>query len=211
MQTCSVAGCGGKYLARGLCKKHYYAKRRADVLSGVIVTAPCEVEGCERPILAKGLCASHYTARRDSARRAEVRQEQRPCVVCGADLAGRRPNAMYCSIRCKERAESERKSGNPEYQARAHKRYVRRADVHRRQYVQWAYRLTPEEYDVLVESQHGLCAICGSRPGARRLAIDHDHATGAIRGLLCGSCNNGLGRFKDNPATLDAAAAYLRR
>lgn len=51
-----------------------------------------------------------------------------------------------------------------------------------------------------------VCAICG---GSERLCVDHDHRTGMIRGVLCLNCNNGLGRFKDDPALLAAAAKYL--
>lgn len=52
------------------------------------------------------------------------------------------------------------------------------------------------------------CEICGS---PNRLAVDHDHATGAVRGRLCDNCNQGLGRFQDNPQLLIFAAAYLER
>lgn len=58
------------------------------------------------------------------------------------------------------------------------------------------------------------CGICGATEtsGERpSLHVDHCHATGAIRGLLCGSCNLGLGKFKDNPALLTAAIEYIRR
>jgi hypothetical protein len=62
-------------------------------------------------------------------------------------------------------------------------------------------------------SQNGVCAICGSPPTGTRshglLAIDHCHDTLKIRGLLCNNCNNGLGRFKDNPDSLRKAADYL--
>lgn len=68
--------------------------------------------------------------------------------------------------------------------------------------------ITPEEYEMMFEGQEGRCAICG-KPQARRLNIDHDHATGKIRGLLCSRCNLGLGYFKDNIDNLNAAVAYL--
>ncbi len=70
------------------------------------------------------------------------------------------------------------------------------------------------DYDARYEAQGGLCAICdgpGPRRGRERLNIDHDHATGAVRALLCGACNKGLGHFRDKPEIVDKAAAYLRR
>lgn len=80
---------------------------------------------------------------------------------------------------------------------------------------QHQYEITPEEYARLYEKQGGLCAAC-KRPEKtpyrgviRRLAVDHSHATGEIRGLLCANCNNGIGRFQDDPALLRAAAEYL--
>lgn len=73
--------------------------------------------------------------------------------------------------------------------------------------------ITIEEYAALHRKQKGLCAICHGPPSGRfqRLAIDHDHATGAIRGLLCSSCNMGLGYFKDAGSALRAAARYLQK
>lgn len=61
----------------------------------------------------------------------------------------------------------------------------------------------------LYASQAGLCAICGKEPEDRRLAMDHCHATGRVRGLLCMHCNVGLGMFKDNKEVLEKAIAYL--
>ncbi|WP_126315858.1 endonuclease VII domain-containing protein [Mycobacterium neumannii] len=100
---------------------------------------------------------------------------------------------------------------------------IRRANL-------WAkYRITPEQYDLLRATQDYRCAICGrdeikidlNRVGGRPrsdgrplakvpLAVDHDHITGEIRGLLCPSCNAGLGAFGDNPQRLSAAISYLQ-
>jgi len=62
-------------------------------------------------------------------------------------------------------------------------------------------------------AQSGLCAICQQPPApeSRGLAVDHDHATGAVRALLCQPCNLGLGFFADNPVALRAAADYIER
>ena len=53
------------------------------------------------------------------------------------------------------------------------------------------YGITPEQYDKMLERQGGGCAVCGKapKPGARRLAVDHDHSTKVVRGLLCFTCN----------------------
>ena len=70
------------------------------------------------------------------------------------------------------------------------------------------YDMTLEEYDRMIELQCGCCAVCGGRPD-KPLVVDHDHDTGAIRGLLCGYCNRMLGMACDEPATLRAAAEYI--
>jgi hypothetical protein len=69
------------------------------------------------------------------------------------------------------------------------------------------YGITAAEADHLLERQQGLCAICKSAPAKH---VDHDHATGAVRALLCFNCNGGLGQFKDNPELLHAAAYYVQ-
>lgn len=56
-----------------------------------------------------------------------------------------------------------------------------------------------------------MCAVCGKPPTEQRLSVDHSHETGEVRGLLCNNCNSGIGRFKDNPETLVAAAVYLMK
>ena len=73
------------------------------------------------------------------------------------------------------------------------------------------YNITPDDYDALLASQSGVCAIClGPQEGQKRFAVDHDHASGRVRGLLCTRCNRSLGGFGDDPATLSRAAEYLR-
>jgi hypothetical protein len=73
------------------------------------------------------------------------------------------------------------------------------------------FGITPEQYEEMFVRQGGVCAITGRKPGRRRLAVDHDHKTGRIRGLLYHSINSAMGHFGDDPELLEAAARYLRR
>jgi hypothetical protein len=74
------------------------------------------------------------------------------------------------------------------------------------------YGITIDDYRAILQGQSGCCAICGTDdPGTNRtrLGVDHCHATKKVRGLLCDSCNVGIGKFRDDPARLRAAADYL--
>jgi hypothetical protein len=81
----------------------------------------------------------------------------------------------------------------------------------RRKRLKREYGLTIQMYEDMLTSQNGLCAICQRPPGQIRLAVDHNHMTGAVRGLLCGGCNGMLGTARDNPAILRSGADYLER
>lgn len=77
------------------------------------------------------------------------------------------------------------------------------------------YGITETEYLRLLEAQGGLCAICG-KPETKTykgtlglLAVDHNHQTGEVRGLLCSACNVGLGSFRDDRELLEKALNYL--
>ena len=72
------------------------------------------------------------------------------------------------------------------------------------------YGLTPDAYDALLALQGGRCAICRARPRSKRLAVDHDHGDGAVRGLLCSRCNHDLmGSAWDSLAIVAALWHYL--
>ena len=82
------------------------------------------------------------------------------------------------------------------------------------------FGITPDDYSIMLKRQGGACAICkmpetvkwsGGSSNAKWLAVDHCHQTMVVRGLLCASCNNGLGRFNDDPERLRAAADYIER
>jgi hypothetical protein len=86
-------------------------------------------------------------------------------------------------------------------------------DYHRRLHLKKTYKISLENYNNLLKSQNGVCAICGQieKINNRSLSIDHDHVTGKIRGLLCYECNTGLGKFKDNEILLNKASDYLKK
>ncbi len=75
------------------------------------------------------------------------------------------------------------------------------------------YNMTVADYDELFEKQKGCCAICGTTDSGHNvtnhLLVDHDHSTGKVRGLLCSSCNLGIGKFKDDTNLLATAINYL--
>ncbi len=72
------------------------------------------------------------------------------------------------------------------------------------------YGIDVPDYNRILEEQGGGCYICGKKPEPKRaLDIDHNHATGNVRGLLCSIHNRGIGFFEDNPILLLKAIEYL--
>lgn len=113
------------------------------------------------------------------------------CKVCDQIFNPRGPSHHYCSQNCADWANTDN-------------------------YYKNSYGVGLDVVEKLYHKQGGLCAIC-KQVGFKMLenhrtslSLDHCHATGKIRGLLCHSCNQGLGLFKDDPQNLEAAAVYLR-
>lgn len=71
------------------------------------------------------------------------------------------------------------------------------------------YGMKEGEYAEMLARQGGVCALCGKRPGRTRLAVDHDHATGRIRGLLHPRCNRALGPFESSTDSLTRLWVYV--
>lgn len=114
---------------------------------------------------------------------------------------------------------------------RARNRYNRNKEACRAQSAEWKrlnpekvrigrrertlkrYGLDAESYDLLLEMQEHKCLLCGQSAADEKkaLAVDHDHETGQIRGLLCQNCNKGIGNLKDDPSLLRRAADYVAR
>lgn len=147
------------------------------------------------------------------------------CLDCGIRVARR-------SDKCKQCEDASRKSDIP-YKVRrsvvqtryydSHKddilskhktRYYTDIDVQRERHRLWRYNRYGKTYDELMEmlvAQESKCLICGVEmpPGKDGLNIDHDHASGRVRGFLCRRCNLTLGYMQDNPTLLRAAADYI--
>lgn len=82
----------------------------------------------------------------------------------------------------------------------------------RAQHLKRKFKMTVEEYDSILESQNGVCKICGNVCATNKaLAVDHDHRTGKIRGLLCKNCNTALGLFKDDEELMLKAINYIKK
>jgi len=122
--------------------------------------------------------------------------EPRACTHCGVIYTPEQRRAsIYCSRECGELAR--RESGQ-----------VRAGHLRRK------FGITQADYDVMLATQGGGCAICGKSAEeqvrySRYLHIDHCHDTGKVRGLLCDQHNLLLGRFNDDPKLLRRAADYL--
>ena len=84
-------------------------------------------------------------------------------------------------------------------------------DANRNAFLKRHFGIDQKEYENILEKQDFKCAICLKSKSSKNLDIDHCHTTGKVRGLLCRSCNMGLGYYKDNPELLEKAADYLRR
>ena len=123
---------------------------------------------------------------------------------------------------CKATYEKNRVMSNPEKKAKlyaANKEWTRRnkekyaGKFFPSKYKKYGEDFKEEDYNKLLEEQGGICAICKEVElrGERkiRLSIDHNHETGAIRGLLCGNCNRAIGLLKDCPDVIFKAWVYL--
>ncbi|WP_207945268.1 endonuclease VII domain-containing protein [Actinomadura rubrisoli] len=98
-------------------------------------------------------------------------------------------------------------TGRPRYVEEAQWQPKPRASVsYREKHLRQKYGIDDEEARWLLSIQGGLCAICWDVPAEH---VDHDHATGSVRGMACGGCNAGMGQLGDDPISLRRAADYL--
>lgn len=127
--------------------------------------------------------------------------------------------ANHEEVRAQERERDKhrdkRRRSDPEYRERQAEygkmRYAQNPEKYRESRLKRYYNLTGQEYQQMYQAQGGLCAICGNpQISGRQLAVDHDHESGLVRGLLCQSCNRGIGYFGDDVSRLESAVGYLR-
>ncbi len=179
--------------------RHTEAKRRrALARSGAVKMCPI----CQTEFI--GMPKQIYCARQCAVRAGTIRKRNNLCRRCGAigtkRIGGegtlRVQRQMYC---------------DPCLDALGINDKMSYLDIRRNHYLRWRFGITHDEYERLLLLQNNVCAVC-RKPNAsgRKLAVDHNHSTGEIRGLLCDPCNRFvISRHKDADLLL-AAADYLR-
>lgn len=108
----------------------------------------------------------------------------------------------------------ERYKQNPEKIIARNREYAQRPEIvvrTRERALARKYGMTYAEYHALNVAQEGKCAACGGPPGQIGMVVDHNHTTGAVRGLLCGRCNSALGLLGDSAAKVAQLLDYVRR
>lgn len=168
-------------------------------------------------------------------------QAQKSCLICGvlrpvsefytqaSAKDGRYPYCKPCArVKSKQhyRDNVERQSeNNRRYRELYPEKCKKNPVIARAYWLRTKFGITQEFYDELMERQGGLCAICrnpesrtNSNGQVKFLSVDHDHACcpedacgKCVRGLLCHSCNLGIGKLRDSPEVLRRAASYLER
>jgi len=205
--NCAVADCLNPAKTRGWCHKHYVRWwKHGDPL--IVQLAgwgnrprqhqTCSVDDCATRPLARGWCRKHYKRWQATGDPTLTLPTGRPELgVCQRSHEpnwyvyeqGRRVNRTCRTCRNERRF-------SPEGIAE-----------HRDRELQRLYGISSAEVDALLTSQGGVCAICARSPEPPH--VDHDHQTGAIRGILCNSCNLAIGMLQDSPDIVQAALTYL--
>lgn len=123
------------------------------------------------------------------------------CAFC-QQVASRPKGQLYCSVSCAQK-DRYRKQPRP-------KKYETKSEYDHAHHLKKKYGITPDQYAAILEKQEGRCFICLCKPKSKRLAVDHDHKTNKIRGLLCSRCNHKLlGSANDSIEMLQRAIDYL--
>lgn len=170
----------------------------------------CSFAECGKPVHSRGRCTTHYRLLRKTE--GAIQRRRSPGAAIARDPLGRK----QC-IGCAEwLAESNFGIGHERYADRLQSRCKScTSDRHRLR----KYGMTGAQLDDLIARQGGQCPICGRAVSRDQCAIDHDHnccpggttCGKCVRGVLCGSCNSGLGLFNDDMESLARALSYLQK
>lgn len=201
-QTCMIDGCDAYVMGHGLCQKHYARKRRTGSTDNPapFVPATCSVYSCDKPASKRGLCKTCYSSQYQKARRIATKAAtERRCTHCQGVIPPERrarngADVIFCSPNCKQNSYT------------ADGRYAEQA---RARYLKNKYGLAVEQVDEMCLAG---CSICGTTEwtGKHKIGyVDHNHATGEVRGILCAQCNVGIGMFGDDPERMRRAADYV--
>ena len=204
MNQCTVEGCNKVVVARNYCATHYKRfKRHGDATKGRPATWG---KTYNHPMY-----ESYYWFKRNNLLSQEIKEFWDFVKIIGEKPHGHKLYRIDIhkplsinnfewrqSIISKEKAEYARKwrAANPEKS--------------KNNYLKKCYGITLEQYNEMLIKQNGVCAICCEKdPNFDNLAVDHDHKTNKVRGLLCHLCNRALGMFKDDGIRIKNAIIYL--
>ena len=144
---------------------------------------------------------------KDKGMRDGRRSECKPCYArIQKERYEKNPEAHIARVKKWQTENRERHLAWQRKYREKNREWMREKD--RKRWLANKYSLTPERFEEILSEQQGACKICGRVLG-KDLHIDHDHKLNEVRGLLCGSCNRGIGLLQENPALLRQAANYL--
>lgn len=155
-----------------------------------------------------GIFCSRKCACEDMKRKTDMKMllPTRLCRVCKIE---KNRDEFSPDYRSNSQIQSMCKSCNREW---ARNDRLKNKDKYRHRDLKRNYGITPTQYHGMLIEQNGVCAIC-KQPEIRKngwLHVDHNHRTMLVRGLLCGNCNTGIGKFGENISFLENAIRYLK-
>lgn len=214
MNLCDVCGAQVVHPRRKRCSDECadYARRITGLAKALKRVGKCLY--CDQPNSGQGrrTCRDHHEHQRDASKR-NAREGNRQRYVTSMEGKTRRRRTVDCPdghkwcARCQAflplAAFSSVSGKINSYCRPCWKSYLHEAGIRRR------FGISYPQYFGLLAAQGGSCAVCECKPRGQQLAVDHDHATGLIRGLLCKNCNQTLGAVRDSVDRLMRYVNYL--
>jgi hypothetical protein len=227
------SNCGKERVAgQGLCSACYSRFRRNGSVArkNVINSGKCSVDGCVEKSFSKNLCSLHYQRHRGpvwsawKAIRSKFKDEYPArwgSFEAFREDVGERPTRDH-QLRRIDRTRPWSKTNAhwlpPVINKKDSMSPAERSVYHREWFLQRRFKITGDQFKEMLAAQGGGCAICGrpethkGRKGkSKHLSVDHCHSSGKVRGLLCVSCNRGIGYFEDRIDRLRNAIFYLEK